>query len=216
MKIAEAGKIRLKEMFPPIKDLSEHLDKEQWYSIDEINWEKYDYRPDVRFSLAYSDYELFVKYYVTENFFKAEMTRSNQNVYEDSCVEFFVSPENDGLYYNFEFNALGTCLLGSGHGRTDSKRADPEIISRIRRFSSVGPEPVSERQGKFSWTLTVAIPFKVFFHHKVDDPVGKSFRVNFYKCGDKVKVPHYLTWNPVQTENPDFHRPEYFGLLKFL
>jgi hypothetical protein len=24
-----------------------------------------------------------------------------------------------------------------------------------------------------------------------------------------------LSWNPVKTPNPDFHRPEYFGILNF-
>jgi len=45
---------------------------------------------------------------------------------------------------------------------------------------------------------------------------GKIFRANFYKCGDKLTVPHYVTWNPVGTENPDYHQPEHFGLLKFI
>ena len=38
---------------------------------------------------------------------------------------------------------------------------------------------------------------------------------NFYKCGDQQVVPHYLSWAPITTENPDFHRPEYFGELNF-
>ena len=38
---------------------------------------------------------------------------------------------------------------------------------------------------------------------------------NFYKCGDKQVEPHYLSWNPVLTDNPDFHRPEYFGKVIF-
>ena len=45
---------------------------------------------------------------------------------------------------------------------------------------------------------------------------GKTFRANFYKCGDMLSVPHYVTWNPVGTPKPDYHRPEYFGELKFV
>ncbi|MBT5542155.1 MAG: hypothetical protein HOK34_04920, partial [Gammaproteobacteria bacterium] len=30
-----------------------------------------------------------------------------------------------------------------------------------------------------------------------------------------TQKPHYLTWNPVETSNPDFHRPEFFGKLIF-
>ena len=68
--------------------------------IDTINWKGYNYKPDVALSIAYSDHEIFLKYYITENYFKAEKTESNQMVCEDSCVEFFVSPEDDGIYYN--------------------------------------------------------------------------------------------------------------------
>ncbi len=216
MKIAEARKLQLENSIPSLEELSSLMDNEKRYSIDTINWKRYNYKPEVRFSIAYSNNEIFLKYYVTENYFKAEHTGSNQNVYEDSCVEFFISPEGDSFYYNFEFNGIGTCLLGSGHGRADTARADKEIISGIRRLSSVGNEPVRERKGEFSWQLIVAIPFEVFFHHKLKDLKGKTMRANFYKCGDKLSVPHFLTWNPVGTENPDYHRPEFFGGLKFL
>jgi hypothetical protein len=136
-------------------------------------------------------------------------------VCEDSCVEFFVSPGEDGIYYNMEFNGIGTCLLGSGTGRANRVKADPGIISNIRRKASPGRDPISERKGKFSWTTTIAIPPAVFFHHNVKDFKGRIFRANFYKCGDKLSVPHYLTWNPVLTSKPDFHQPDFFGILKF-
>ena len=136
-------------------------------------------------------------------------------VCEDSCVEFFVSPENDGIYYNLEFNGIGTVLLGTGTGRADSKRADPEIVSRIRRMTSAGNKPVKEKSGRFEWTITIAVPYEVFFHHSIRDLKGRTFRANFYKCGDMLSVPHYVTWNPVGTENPDYHRPEFFGRVLF-
>lgn len=217
MKTAEARKLELKEEFPDLEKVSGMMDHREKLAVDVLNWKKkgFTYRPDVTFSIAYSNKEIFLKFFVAEEYFKAEKTEINQNVYEDSCVEFFVSPGKDGIYYNFEFNALGTVLMGSGHGRADTARVDPLIISKIRRLSSVDDKPVTERKGKFSWTLTVAIPLKVFFHHSVKDLQGKTFRANFYKCGDMLSVPHYVTWNAIETENPDYHRPEYFGELKF-
>lgn len=217
MKHAQIIKAELKSKFPSLGEISEYLDKKGTrLSIDTLNWKGFSYRPDVVLSVSYSDREIFLKYYVKEEYFKAEKTESNQMVCEDSCVEFFVSPETDGLYYNIEFNGIGTCLLGSGTGRADSKRANPEIISRIRRITSVGSEPVKERAGAFEWTIVIAVPFDVFFHHRIKSLRGKTFMANFYKCGDMVKVPHYVTWNPVGTEKPDYHRPEYFGTLKFI
>jgi hypothetical protein len=216
MKTAEAPLLKMNSAFPPMDELEKAMDNLQHHKIDTLNWKDQVYRPEVSFSIAYSSHEIFIKYFVKEIYFKAEKTEPNQNVYEDSCVEFFVSPVDDGLYYNMEFNAIGTCLLGSGTGRKDSKRTDPKIISKIRRLASSGNKPLKEREGEYAWTITIAIPFEVFFHHNIEELTGKTFRANFYKCGDKLKVPHYLTWNPVGTEKPDFHRPEYFGFLKFL
>ncbi len=216
MKVAEIKKADLKTAYPDLDDVSKILDKQEKLRIDTLNWEGYKYKPEVTLAVSYSDHEIFLKYYIKENYFKAEKTETNQMVCEDSCVEFFVSPEDDGLYYNLEFNGIGTVLLGTGTGRENSKRANPELISKIRRQSSVGNNPVKERTGNFEWTLTVAVPFEVFFHHKIKDLKGKTFRANFYKCGDMLSVPHYVTWNPVGTENPDYHQPEYFGTLKFV
>ena len=217
MKTAEVHKTEIKSEFPEMEEISASLDKiSERLDIDLLNWEGYSYKPEVSVAMSYSDRELFLKYYVKENYFKAEKTESNQMVCEDSCVEFFVSPEDDGIYYNLEFNGIGTCLLGSGTERANSTRANPEIISKIRRESSAGKMPFKEIVGDNNWTITIAIPFEVFFHHKIRDLKGKTFRANFYKCGDMLSVPHFVTWNPVGTDKPDYHRPEYFGILKFV
>jgi hypothetical protein len=201
---------------PPMEEISALLDGlDVRHRIGELNWRGNDYSPEAGFSIARTSREILLKYYVRETWFKAEKTETNQEVYEDSCVEFFVSPADDGIYYNFEFNAIGTCLMGAGTGRHDRKRADPSVIAEIRRLASAGKGPISESNGDFFWTLTLAIPFSTLFHHRADFSEGRLFRANFYKCGDKLTVPHYLTWNPVGTEKPDFHRPEFFGSLEF-
>ena len=217
MKIAEAKKTELKPDFPGLEEISSELDKlSERHRIDSINWRTFKYSPEASFSIQYSKREIFLKYYINENYFKAEKTETNQMVCEDSCVEFFVSPEDDGIYYNLEFNAIGTCLMGSGTCRQDSVVVAPDLISKIRILTSSGRSPIQERTELFRWTITVAIPVEVFFHHKVQVVKGMAMRANFYKCGDKLKEPHYLTWNPIATQNPDFHRPEYFGLLRFV
>jgi hypothetical protein len=217
LKIAEVKKSKLESAYPELEDISAELDKQNdRLIIDTINWDDYTYKPRVEVAIEYSDNELFLNYYICENYFKAEMIRSNQMVCEDSCVEFFVSPEEDGIYYNLEFNGIGTCLMGSGTERADRIRANPEIISKIRRITSLGHEPVEEKTGEIIWTITIAIPFEVFFRHEIKNLKGKSFKANFYKCGDKLTEPHYVTWSPVGTSRPDYHQPAYFGVLKFI
>jgi hypothetical protein len=202
---------------PGLDEISEMLDGLNMKTpVWEVNWKSFGYKPDVKFSMGYSGEEIFLKYYVRENWFKAEKTQTNQAVYEDSCVEFFVSPSDDGVYYNLEFNAIGTCLMGAGTGRYDNRPAGSEIISKIRRMTSAGSEAMRERSGDFFWTITIALPLEIFIYHNLKPLKGKIFRANFYKCGSKLTVPHYLTWNPVETENPDFHRTEFFGSLEFV
>lgn len=217
MKTAEVKKTDFKTPYPALDEISAWMDVHgKRLPINAINWKRYNYKPTVTISIAYSDHEIYLKYHVAEDYFKAEKTETNQMVCEDSCVEFFVSPEDDGIYYNIEFNGIGTCLMGSGTGRPDSKRANHGVVSMIRRISSVGKKPVKEFEGLFEWAITIAIPFEVFFHHQIKELKGKIFRANFYKCGDMLKVPHYLTWNPIGTESPDYHQSKFFGALKFV
>lgn len=199
----------------PMEEISRLLDSRcTMHTIGELNWESFGYRPEVNFAVARTREEILLKYRVREQWIKAEMTLPNQEVYQDSCVEFFVAPSVDGIYYNFEFNAIGTCLMGAGTGRHDRKRSDPSVVAEIRHLASAGNLPFGEKEGDFEWSLTVAIPFSSFIHHKFDGRNGTMLRANFYKCGDGLTVPHYLTWNPVDTEKPDFHRPEFFGILE--
>jgi hypothetical protein len=205
-----------KSLVPGMDEVSSAMDKlGDGYAIDQMNWPGYDYQPKVRFNIAYGEKEIYLKYYVREQYVMAQKSKSNQSVCEDSCVEFFVSPDSDGIYYNFEFNPIGTCLVGKGHGRHDSKPIDPEYIAKIRRLGTMGTAPFDEKTGEQEWELTIAIPLEAFAGKDIDSLPGKEFHANFYKCGDKLTRPHYLTWNPVGTPNPDYHRPEYFGIIKF-
>ena len=217
VKTLEIPRLDLDPAGAPIDEISAYLDRLNIrIPIDEINWEEFDYKPDVRFAMAHTQHEILLKYYVNESYFKAEKTESNQMVYEDSCVEFFVSPADDGIYYNLEFNALGTCLMGVGTGRAGRQRGNWPVISEIRRKVTPTELIRQSETGLFSWELTLAIPLKVFFRHSTGRLTGKTFRANLFKCGDKLEVPHYVTWNPVETPFPDFHRPEFFGNLKFV
>lgn len=217
VKTLEISRLDLDPVAASIDEISEKLDMlNVRIPVDRINWDEFDYKPDVRFSMAYAEQAILLKYYVNEKYFRAEKTETNQNVYEDSCVEFFVSPADDGIYYNLEFNALGTCLMGSGAGRAGRQRVNPAVISEIRRKPSPPDIVKQSADGLYSWELTLAIPLKVFFRHPTGRLKGLTFRANFFKCGDMLEVPHYVTWNPVETAKPDFHRPEFFGNLKFV
>ena len=140
---------------------------------------------------------------------KAVYTAYNEPVYTDSCMEFFCDWLGDGRYINMEMNANGTllsCIGPDRHARTPiADLSDGEIFVVKGEI-----EPAS-------WNVTAYIPTALLCRILGVDsiPFGKgyTFRGNFYKCGDETPIPHYGMWNPVGTEKPDFHRPEYFGTL---
>nr|WP_321439227.1 carbohydrate-binding family 9-like protein [uncultured Bacteroides sp.] len=190
-------------------------EKIEFNSIGFVNWDSFPYRPNAKFRIAHSDNAILINYQVEEDAVRAIYGEDNDKVWTDSCVEFFVSPANDGLYYNIESNCIGTVLLGVGEDRHGRGRAPLDVLAGIQRWASLGREPFEEREGKCSWELSLIIPYTVFFKHSINSLDGVVIKGNFYKCGDKLSTPHYLSWNPIKTENPDFHRPDFFGELQF-
>ena len=201
--------------FPDLREVSGILEEKGTEMIlGSVNWPAYPYKPDVQVSGGYTKDELVLKYRVKEKYIRAEYTQINDSVYKDSCVEFFISSGN-GFYYNFEFNCIGTVHAGYGKQREGRELLRKEDVSSIRTSSTLGTERIETRQTEEPWELTAAIPFSIFKEETFTNPGGKIFTGNVYKCGDELPVPHFLSWNPIGTQNPDFHRPEYFGRMEF-
>jgi len=212
-------KLIAKEIEPKLhsslKEIGKLLDSDIRYQlIDIINWQKFLYKPEVKFAIAYFNGEIFIKYKVKEKYIRALETQTNGEVYKDSCVEFFVSFDGKN-YYNFEFSCIGTIHLTYGAGRNNRQFIDPEIIGHIEIESTLGVKPFTEKKGGFNWELIVRIPTLCFSFNQIKTLKGINATANFYKCGDGTSEPHFLTWNPIKTKNPDYHRPEFFGNLQF-
>jgi hypothetical protein len=184
------------------------------HSINQINWKKFPLQPKVQFRIAHVNNQIWLKFYVTEKHILAHETRTNGNVYKDSCVEFFIST-GDKNYYNFEFNCIGTTHLAHGPGRNNRKFVPKETVEKIEISSTLGKQPFEEKTGNFEWEMMIRIPLECFTYSKLKSFDGLKATGNFYKCGNETLEPHFITWNPVKTEKPDFHRPEFFGLLVF-
>jgi len=201
---------------PPLELVSETLDLEiAPLQLEMVNWEEFPYQPEVTVQIAWNEDELFLRYQVNEQSVKAVITESNGQVWTDSCVEFFLSPEGNDEYYNLEMNCIGTALLGYRKKGEPTVHATEEQISSIRRISSLGDLPFAERKEPTEWQITIAIPWEVFFKHTLKPISGKKLRGNFYKCGDGLAIPHFVSWTKIKTEKPNFHTPEYFGGLEF-
>jgi len=184
--------------------------------IDCVNWsESHPYRPKAEFRIAHNGGSLLLHYRVSESTVRAVAEQDGGRVWEDSCCEFFFSPAADGLYYNVESNCAATILLAVGESRANREKASGETMAKICRWTSLGRQHFEEKPAPEEWQMALVIPKEVFFHHSIRTFSGLEGRANFYKCGDRLAVPHFLSWSPIVTDTPDFHRPEFFGILIF-
>ena len=183
-----------------------------WESIPIIEVSEVLWLPDacIRMTqqLCYDDENLYVHQCAAEKNIRAKLSGTDCQVCEDSCMEFFFSPcPDDGRYFNFELNPNGSFFLGFGHGRSDLKRLHPDPATFDIRASRTSD----------GWETFYRIPLSFIrqFYPDFEFRSGTKMRANCYKCGDLTETPHYLSWNAVSCDTPDFHRPEYFGKMIF-
>ncbi len=179
-----------------------------------LNWpEAFPYRPEVSFDISHSGDCLHLHFRVQEAAVRAVCAADGEHSWEDSCVEFFFAPREDGLYYNLECTCIGKIYLCQGSGRHGRERLPDARCAGIRRSCSLGELPFGLREEPVAWEVGLDIPAATF---GLETFSGLQGRGNFYKCGDRLPVPHYLSWAPIDTPKPDFHRPEFFDVIEFI
>jgi hypothetical protein len=184
-------------------------------SISNQNWVE---APEVKagFSIRHDGSSIYLFYKVEEPQVRAVNTDFNSSVWEDSCVEFFLALDGDDNYYNFEINAIGTVLGAYGMDRHQRYHLSASVLSQIETVPSLGHDPIKTLDQYTIWNMKVVIPVGVLNYSNIETLSGLDAHANFYKCGDRLKQPHFLSWQPVHTPKPDFHTPHYFGQLSFL
>ena len=176
--------------------------------VDSFRWMQNGYTPRTEAALVLvRDRGFLARLTSFETEPRALCRVTDGEVYRDSCLEFFVNfaPERGQAYLNCEVNALGTLHCKFGPGRAGRRALPPELVR-----PSVRCERFADR-----WQAEIFLPLPTvcaLFGRGGFAP-GETLRGNFYKCGDGTALPHYGMWNPVLTEEPDFHQPEFFGEL---
>ena len=87
-----------------------------WQSANELKIDyRFDrggtYKPDVRIRMLYDDHRICGMFQVKDQYVVSRARHNQEQVCEDSCVEFFVHPAGAERYLNFEMNCGGTILL---------------------------------------------------------------------------------------------------------
>ncbi len=202
-------KIQSLSSYDTYATIAQALKTVQWHAIDQSPWlTEYPYEPQAKFQIAYTTTHIVLHYDIQEEYVKAQYIRPNENVWEDSCVEFFLSLDGKENYYNFEFNVLGTGLIGYGPAvkslRSRLSADEIEQVDVLTQIRKIG--------GKKQWSAILFIPVALFGGVSLE---GNTFHGNFYKCGDGLPKPHFIAWSNIDLPSPSFHQPSFFGELKF-
>ena len=201
----------------PVASIVPLLERERSHKINIQPWPEYpEYHdlPKVSFKIAHGSDCICIKYDVEEHEVLARYRNTNDPVYKDSCVEFFIAFGNERSYYNLEFSRLGTCLGGFGIPGETRASLPADLLETIKYERSI-LQKKGDPNSAINWTLMLVIPIEVFCFHQLNTLKGRDCRVNFYKCGDDLTQPHFLTWKNIVAPKPNFHLPQFFGDAAF-
>ena len=122
--------------------------KAAWKGVTPVTLEYYmgeepAHQPKVQAKAAYDDHYLYLIWKVEDKYVLAKRTKHQQDVWRDSCVEFFFTPGGDPKergYFNLETNCAGVKLFGAHvAGSKDEKFTAKDFASVVTANSLKGP-----------------------------------------------------------------------------
>ncbi|MFA6945514.1 MAG: carbohydrate-binding family 9-like protein [Pedobacter sp.] len=216
--ISELSVYKVKKAVHPI-GVNDGWSSAGWKKMKSVKIQNYmgkmpAFKPDAQAKMTYDDDFIYVIYRVKDRYVRSITQKINGKVWEDSAVEFFFSPEADNPinYFNLEINCGGTPLL---HHK--NSRPSIEDIQKIEIAASLPKVVDPEITEPVTWTMSFKIPLSMLekYTNVTRPKPGVAWRANFYKIAEINSNPHYITWNEVKNDKPQFHLPKFFGILKF-
>ena len=185
------------------------LEEAQEIRVGYANWGFEEYLPETSVFLAYDETGFYVKFVVKEANPQIDRTQHQKDVCNDSCVEFFVNfdPEHSEQYFNFEMNAIGTVNAAFRSDRFHYVALTKEEIDALQ----IKPFIKAEEWG-VEYHISVGFLQGKYPDFRMEN--CKYVKANMYQCGNEHMPKHRLSLFPVLSETPDFHRPEFFGVIK--
>ena len=176
-------------------------------AINSFMWDENGCKPESFAVLfAVENEGIYARLWSFEENVRCECTNRDDPVYTDSCLELFLLPvSGDERYINFEVNKNGVYLSQIGTCRND------RVF--IKELIDLEPiiHPITVDENGWGYEIFIPDSFISALYGVEHCTAEAAIKGNFYKCGDKTALPHYGSHFPVKTENPDFHRPEFFG-----
>ena len=200
------------------------LDEGDWLACQSVGpfqfpWHQEGEKEQTIAKLLWDDENLYASWHCHDRHISARETQKNGRVWEDDCVEVFISPnpEKPFNYYTFEINCVGTALnmCRCDWYPQEERFWEPEGV--VIGHSIPGPTK-GESPDDRAWAIEVAIPLYNFQRDAAHIPPrgGDGWRLNLNRCGGTTNAQLSL-WSTVEQppSNPWFHWPPNFGMVAF-
>ncbi|MDB5120040.1 MAG: hypothetical protein JWN56_1258 [Sphingobacteriales bacterium] len=221
----EVSVYKVKQLETPM-EINGNWNKPQWRKVKEIQIRNFmglipSFRPKVQAKMMYDKQNIYVIFLVHDRYVRNMIEDYNGPVSSDACVEFFFSPDMNFTerYFNLEINSGGTPLMGyHTDGRKKYQLLEHADLDKIEISHSLPKKLEKEITEPITWTIEYRLPLSVLqkFSNITAPEPGVVWRGNFYKTSSMSSNPHWMTWSVVNNPKPDFHLPQFFGILKFI
>lgn len=219
-----AATYEVQRLKKPIK-IDGDWDKSAWKKIKPLVIANYmgeipAFRPVTEAKMLYDEDFLYVIFRVKDRYVSSLVQEYNGIVSGDACVEFFFAPDTSSpdRYFNLEVNAGGTPLFYYVTKPWVGFNAlSEEDIKQVKIAHSLPSKVDPEIIEPVTWTIEYSVPISVLkkFSNVTQPKKGTVWRANFYKTASRSSNPHWITWSFVDKPKPDFHLPQFFGILTF-
>jgi Carbohydrate-binding family 9 len=172
------------------------------------DWQGRNHDPqrETEVRLLWSDDRLFLRflcrYRTLDVFSDADANGRRDFLWERDVAEVFLQPDRFGEKYYREFEV-------SPNGQWLDLDISPTGLTHI---TSGMHSKVDVDKAARSWIAELSVPMAALTGSF--DP-AQSWRVNFFRCEGLDPERFYSSWQPTDTEKPNFHMPQKFGWLRF-
>ncbi|WP_373520971.1 carbohydrate-binding family 9-like protein [Aquiflexum sp.] len=200
-------------------------EKPVWENVPALEITQYmgnkpHFLPTTFAKLLYDDENIYGIYLVHDRFVHCLVQETNGHVSGDPCVEFFFSPDESKplFYFNLEINCGGVPLMQYVTvPRKEYQFLNEHDIGKVEIAHSLPRKVFPEIEADTLWSIEFKLPLKILKEYAdISQPMkGVKWKANFYKTASTTSNPHYLTWSLIDNPKPDFHLPQFFGVLEF-
>ena len=195
-----------------IKKIAGRSDLKRCHSFEISNFQwRSIYRPRARGCVGYIENKGFLVWLACEELHpKADCVRNYEPICMDSAlVAFFRFDPACAEYFNFAFNARGSCLAGYGSMRHIRDCLSPDQICDLGIRSQVTAD---------GWQILFLIPESIIFYFQPKAQWKKTRHIdcNFCKICEHPDIEHHGSFVPSGQRAEEFHRPEFFAQARII